>query len=266
MKCKNCGREFTPLGTNAMKGYGLYCSKDCYFEFRRKQFASGNMSMGKKKHIYKFTCKQCGKEFERTGHDKHNNTFCSVECSQKFKVGKNHPHYNREGSHCTECGKEILVIPSRLEKKQRWGLFCSIDCKAKWVSRNIVLERSPQWKGGISYEPYCPLFNETFRERVRAFFDYTCQLCGSKQEDCNEHLHVHHIEYNKQTCCDNSPKMFVPLCRSCHTKTNHNRAMYQELFTKLITEKYHGRSYFTMEEWDKAHGKSPQSLSSQNSI
>jgi hypothetical protein len=128
------------------------------------------------------------------------------------------------------------------------------------------LENHPNWQGGKSFEPYCKKFNESFRERVRAFFDYTCQLCGDKQDATPTKLHVHHIAYNKQTCCDNSPHMFVPLCQRCHLKTNANRLEYETLFTKLITEKYHGRSYFTMEEWDKAHGKSPQSLSSQNSI
>jgi predicted nucleic acid-binding Zn ribbon protein len=208
------------------------------------------MAMGKKKTVYKFICKHCGKEFERTGHDKHNSKFCSVECSRKFHSGKNHPLYKPlDIMHCTECGKSFEQIHSVANRKYTWGSFCSPECRSKWQSKNIVLDKHPLWQGGKSFEPYCPLFNETFKERVRAFFDYTCQLCGSPQG--KERLHVHHIVYNKQTCCDDSPKMFVPLCRSCHTKTNHNRDTYTEKFTKLITEKYNGRSYFTVEEWNE---------------
>jgi len=260
MKCKNCEKEFQPTPSNAMRGFGLYCSKECYFEYRRKSFTDGK-PMGKKKKIYKFICKSCGKEFERNGHDKHNNKFCSCECSQKFRSGRNHQGYNKETIRCAECGNEILRVPSRIGKVKSWGAFCSHDCKAKWMSKHIRGENHPQWQGGKSFEPYCPLFNKSFKERVRAFFDYTCQLCGDPQG--KEKLHVHHIVYNKQTCCDESPKMFVPLCRSCHTKTNHNRDDYMEKFTKLITEKHNSRSYFTVEEWNTINGiPSEQSLTS----
>lgn len=253
MICKTCGKEFQPSGSNVLKGCGLYCSKDCYFDYRRKQFASGNMSMGKKKKVYKFTCKQCGKEFERTGHDKHNNKFCSTECSSAFHSGENHHmHKPLVPITCVECGTIVNLVESLANREHTWGNFCSPDCKAKWQSKHIVLDKHSQWKGGISFEPYCPLFNETFKERVRAFFDYTCQLCDKPQG--KEKLHVHHIVYNKQTCCDDSPKMFVPLCRSCHSKTNHNREVYTELFTKLVNDKHNGRSYFTVEEWNTING------------
>jgi hypothetical protein len=107
-------------------------------------------------------------------------------------------------------------------------------------------ERHPMWLGGISFEPYCQKFNAEFKERVRAFFEYRCTECGSSQN--GEKLHVHHVAYNKEVCCDDTLPLFVALCKKCHTKTNHNREYWHIHFTELIQQQYGGKCYFTKEE------------------
>jgi hypothetical protein len=101
------------------------------------------------------------------------------------------------------------------------------------------------------------MFNNSFKARVRAYFKNTCVQCGTPQN--GEKLHVHHVHYNKSSCCDqNVPKMFVTLCRSCHTKTNHgDREEWRKHFEQLIISSYGGRSYYTQEEWDKMRGITP---------
>jgi hypothetical protein len=105
---------------------------------------------------------------------------------------------------------------------------------------------SSTWKGGISFEPYCPKFTKEFKERVRAFFDHKCVECGTPQND--KKLSVHHVNFNKQSCCDDSLPLFVPLCRKCHTKTNYNRIFWKYWFTEMINLLYGGKCYFTKEE------------------
>jgi hypothetical protein len=39
------------------------------------------------------------------------------------------------------------------------------------------------WRGGVSFEPYCPKFNNNLKLRIRAFFDYNCLTCGKSTED-----------------------------------------------------------------------------------
>jgi hypothetical protein len=246
MQCKNCGIEFTPLFGNISKGYGLFCNNDCYHEYRSKAMKSGEYKCPHPKKTYTFTCIHCGKEFTRDGHTAHRNKYCSSECSQKHRVGNLHPKFKKESVVCVQCGKELMRSPSYTRGK--WGNFCSHDCKGKWMGQHIVGANHPQWEGGKSFEPYCPRFNDSFRERVRAFFDNTCVLCGSEQND--ERLHVHHVDANKQTCCDDSPKVFVPLCRSCHAKVRHHKDIYVPMFHELVQLEYQGRSYFTQEEWD----------------
>jgi len=110
-------------------------------------------------------------------------------------------------------------------------------------------ERNPSWKGGISFEPYCPKFNEEFKERVRAFFGYRCVRCGKTQEENGGRLHVHHVNYKKEACCDEGiPKYFATLCNSDHSRSNHNREKWQKELIEIIEEKYGGKCYFSQGE------------------
>jgi hypothetical protein len=110
-------------------------------------------------------------------------------------------------------------------------------------------ENASQWKGGISFEPYCPKFNNDMRNRTRAYFNNRCVLCGVSRENQNYNLSIHHVEYSKTACCDGKPVHFAALCGSCHGKTNHNREKYEAMLHRIIDEIYGGRSYFTKEEW-----------------
>jgi len=114
------------------------------------------------------------------------------------------------------------------------------------------LEKNGNWHGGISYEPYCPKFNSDLKRRVRAFFNYECILCGKTKEEntkqCRE-LSVHHVEYNKQACCDGLPVQFALLCNRCHGKMNSNRNRWTNMLHVILYEIYNNKSYFTQEEW-----------------
>jgi hypothetical protein len=111
-------------------------------------------------------------------------------------------------------------------------------------------DKNPRWLGGVSFEPYCIKFNNEFKERVRAFFGYQCVECYHKQN--GEKLHIHHVDFNKNSCCDpNIPKLFVPLCHSCHGKTNHKREYWEQHFTDMINQYYQGKCYLTKEEMEE---------------
>ena len=99
------------------------------------------------------------------------------------------------------------------------------------------------WKGGISFGPYCPKFNEEFRERVREFWQRKCGICGMAEEENFGRLSVHHVNYDKKACCDNIPPLFIPLCSSCHAKTNHNRELWENYLTSYIMVWFDGESY-----------------------
>jgi hypothetical protein len=107
--------------------------------------------------------------------------------------------------------------------------------------RKLSGENNHCWKGGISFEPYCPKFNDAFRERVREFFGRRCVECGTPEN--GRKLAVHHVNFNKMTCCDGTKPLFVSLCASCHSKTNFDREYWEEHFTAIIEEQYGGECY-----------------------
>jgi hypothetical protein len=107
-------------------------------------------------------------------------------------------------------------------------------------------EKSILWKGGISFEPYCILFNREFKERCRTFFGHICVECGTPQ---NRVKHtVHHVNYDKKVCCNNNRPLFVCLCNSCNARANWNRGYWEQHFTDIINGYYEGKCYLTKEE------------------
>ena len=90
---------------------------------------------------------------------------------------------------------------------------------------------NPNWKGGISFLPYCEKFNKDLEERVRDFFGRCCYLCAKNEMDNGRRLDVHHVNYDKMVCCNDVKPLFVPLCQSCHVKVHNDRDEWEKLFT-----------------------------------
>jgi hypothetical protein len=120
----------------------------------------------------------------------------------------------------------------------------------KKLSDSHMGKLNPNWHGGISFEPYCPKWNYNLRERIRAFFGYKCIVCGKSTKENKQELSCHHVEYNKQACCDGKLVHFAALCASCHGKTGgHDRNRWQYILHYIIDEIYYGRSYYTKDEY-----------------
>ena len=104
----------------------------------------------------------------------------------------------------------------------------SIDTKTK-MSEDRTGSGNSNWRGGLSYEPYCYKFNGIFKESIRSKFNRTCFNCGITEEEyminkaTKQRLYIHHIDYNKNDLCNGKSWAFIPLCPSCHSKTNFNR-------------------------------------------
>lgn len=82
-------------------------------------------------------------------------------------------------------------------------------------------ERHYNWKGGVSYEPYCKKFNFQLKEKIRDAYDRRCPICGGTEED--RRLSIHHIDYDKMQGCNGRRWNLIPLCTSCHAKTQFDR-------------------------------------------
>lgn len=110
-------------------------------------------------------------------------------------------------------------------------------------------ELNPNWRGGISFEPYCPKFDEDLKERVREFFGKCCYICGIGESETGQKLDVHHVNYQKMACCEEEIKpLFVPLCRKCHGKTHGDREYWEEFFTISLEYLTDGECFYSKEE------------------
>jgi hypothetical protein len=97
-------------------------------------------------------------------------------------------------------------------------------------SKRMSGENSPFWKGGLSYEPYSPVFNESFKRQIRLDYNGCCFFpsCNEILGDHGRALDVHHYDYNKDsTNC-------IPLCRLHHAVVNTNREVWQKMFTDRV--------------------------------
>lgn len=131
--------------------------------------------------------------------------------------GKNNPFYGK--CHSKETRKKISEI--RIKK----GL--------------AKLDNNPAWLGGKSFEPYCPKFNNEFKNLIRIRDNFCCLNCGISEQKhiiiTRRKLSIHHIDYNKKnTCVQNC----CTLCDSCNTKANKNRISWTKFFQLALSERY----------------------------
>lgn len=225
--CKQCGRVFEV--NHRRKNTARFCSIDCCNMWKKRSGADGTHILSKKVEV---VCKQCGKRINVSPSRKDRTNFCSRKCQGTWRTdnmcGENGPRW--EGGNvvkvCEQCGKKYTVTRCR----DTISRFCSHKCRTEWQTG----ENSPAWKGGVSFEPYCPKFNEAFKESIREKFDRVCFLCPTTEEENGRKLDVHHVNYDKSCLCDDAKCEFVPLCVSCHIKTNYNRGYWENLILKKL--------------------------------
>ena len=157
---------------------------------------------------------------------------------------------------CPVCGLEIKCRKYILEGVDEYydKVYCSKRCY-----RKDETEEFDPFRGGISVEEYCKKFNPEFKSRVRAFFGFRCLICGKSEEDEGRKMAVHHVNYEKSSCCDKDIKpLFATLCMKHHALTNHNRDYWNSELEKIINEKYGGKCYFTKLEMSENKFPTPQ--------
>jgi hypothetical protein len=143
----------------------------------------------------------------------------------KMKMKQNHPNvFGKNNSfygkrHSEETRKKISEI--RIEK----GV--------------AKLDRNPAWLGGKSFEPYCPKFNNEFKNLIRLRDNFCCLNCNTSEQKQiliqRRRLAIHHIDYNKKnTCLQNC----CALCHPCNIKANKNRDSWTEYYQDILSKKY----------------------------
>ncbi|MCX5781777.1 MAG: NUMOD3 domain-containing DNA-binding protein [Elusimicrobia bacterium] len=137
----------------------------------------------------------------------------------KRKISKAH-----KGKHHSEETRRKMSETRKGNKNPFYEKHHSEQARKK-ISEANRGEKSYNWKGGKSFEPYSTDWTETLRRSIRERDHYICQICGALQGD--KAFDIHHIDYNKENC---DPNNLITLCHNCHSRTNHNREYWIKFF------------------------------------
>lgn len=154
-----------------------------------------------------------------------------AKISQSVRENCNSPEFREYlrqinmGKKCSEETKRKMSVAHKEEIPWNKGrelpsltrLRMSLGRRGKSIGAS-----NPNWKGGIAATPYSPEFDSSYKKEISAVYKDKCALC----EKGRDRLHTHHINFNKQ---DNMMWNLIPLCNSCHSKTNHNRPYWISL-------------------------------------
>lgn len=106
----------------------------------------------------------------------------------------------------------------------------------QWTKANneIVMEqmRVEHYEEMIKTE-YDPEWTEELKEKIRKRDGYKCQ--NPYPEGHAGSLNIHHIDYDKS---NSRKRNLITLCQKCHNKTNHNRYLWQEVYEKLMRDRF----------------------------
>jgi len=162
-----------------------------------------------------------------SGHNTLNKKY-SEETKKKIsesKKGKNRPLFSDEW-------KEN--ISNSMKGKNKGRKRPDIDGSNHPIhKRDVFGKNNSNWKGGISYEPYCQVWSDKeFKDSIKERDKYRClnPTCEHK----SNRLCIHHIDYNKKNC---DPENLLTLCNSCNARANGNRLFWQQLFSSIVNNK-----------------------------
>lgn len=103
-----------------------------------------------------------------------------------------------------------------------------MDIKRILKNPSIAGELNPNWKGGVSRDPY-PFYWKNVREYVIHRDNARCRnpVCWG----VSLRLNVHHIDYNKNHCFLEN---LITLCVSCNARANFDREHWKLLYMGLM--------------------------------
>lgn len=157
------------------------------------------------KHIFvKETCCQCGKEIDvhPSVYLNNENYFCNSKCYHKYRTehlskGEDSPFYNRITTHCSNCGKEIKIIPYNYNKTNEFGdnfNFCSQKCYYEFRSKYYVGDKNPVYGRKLSEE-----YKDKLRKSIRLRISNEKTRLNTKiQISINHILDKNNIKYERE--------------------------------------------------------------------
>jgi len=216
-------------------------------------------------------------QFGKTGYwrGKNRSKKTRIKISNSLKGEKN-PNHGKKFSEATRKkmskakkgqipwskGRNLPSLSEETRKKLseiNKGKVLSLETRikmSKFQKKRYKIKPAPlgdkhwSWRGGVSFEPYPPEFNEHLKRLIRERDRNTCQKCWELGNS------VHHIDYNKE---NNNPSNLVTLCETCHSKTNFNRKKWTPFFQGMVGKRRVEDTPYVVEILENPWSKNPVS-------
>lgn len=143
-------------------------------------------------------------------------------------------HINEQGCYCykcvCECNNATIVSGSNLKS----GKVKSCGCLVSELMSLRCGELSPNWKGGVSQEPYCYVWGDLeYKKDLKERDNNNCMNPACRGN--TNRLCLHHINYNKKNC---HPWNLITLCYSCNGRANYNRDFWEKYYNRIMQYTY----------------------------
>lgn len=252
--CRICNKELS-------SAHKTFCSWDCRETYGRMQRT--------------ITCSYCGKirTLKKGDHLKENSKYCSAVCLQRSYSGANNHSWKgvKENRVCLTCNN-VFIITTTKEKNSK--LYCNKECRSKRIIipktvvvnclycnvefktlKKTILPKhcsrecadkthsiKMSSKGNSNYvhgngsRGYPVTWTNSFKRLIRDRDGFVCQLCYMTEEQHNQKLCVHHIDFDKLNL---SPENLITLCKYCHGKFHgkYTREKCKEELLNLLKER-----------------------------
>lgn len=162
------------------------------------------IQIGNKNLCIRLLCDNCEKPFtiKRHMYKRNEHHYCSHECYAMHKSivvgkGKNNSQYNRIKTVCTNCGKEIEVIPYDMKKTNMFGdnnNFCSQECYWEYRGKYYINEKSPKYGIHLSQEQKIKMKEGLFN----SYKNGNNRLNNKIQQSVNSMLDKNGIKYERE--------------------------------------------------------------------
>lgn len=115
-------------------------------------------------------CEYCGEAFDVKPHKKDSRRYCSQDCKNRHQTGENHPMWNSHTYDCDNCGDEILVHQSSLNRHE--SHFCDSGCMYEYQTG----DNHPNWNSVSATCLNCGVEFTRHKARIggRSFCTHSC--------------------------------------------------------------------------------------------
>ena len=186
-----------------------------------------------------------GKKHSRKTKEKMSEIHTGKKMSKESRQKMSDSHTGvKRGSHSEETKRKMSETHTgkKMSKEARRKMSIAKQNMSEETKRKIGRagvgkhrgKDNGMWKGGVSESQYCHKFNERIKEEVREKYERECFSCGKSEENNGRKLDVHHIDFNKEQGCADHKWVLIPLCISCHTKTQSDRKQSEFHFRTIL--------------------------------